>query len=85
MQYRKVHIARLTKKRAEQRHTVAMRLYIMGQSTLLDLNNAITECNAARRSYIYSLSTYWRLFYTLRSITGYDFLNMCEITQQLPL
>ncbi len=85
MQCRKVHIARLTKERAEQRHTVAMRLYIMGQSTLLDLNNAITECNAARRSYIYSLSTYWRLFYTLRSITGYDFLNMCEITEQLPL
>ena len=85
MQSRKVHIARLTGERANHRHLVAMRLYIMGQNTLLDLNDAIAERNTARRSYLNQMSTYWSLLYTIRSITGYDFQNRQEITEQLPL
>ena len=84
MQARKVRIARLTDRRARHRHTVAMRLYIMGQNTLLDLNDAIAEQNSAGRSYLYAMSTYWSLYYTLRSMTGYDFLEHCSITEQLP-
>lgn len=85
MQARKVHIAQLTGKRADHRHTVAMRLYIMGQSSILDLNDAISERNSARRSYLYAMSTYWSLYYTLRSMTGYDFENRCEISERLPI
>ena len=84
MQARKVRIARLTDRRARHRHTVAMRLYIMGQNTLLDLNDAIAEQNSAGRSYLYAMSTYWSLYYTLRSMTGYDFRERCSITEQLP-
>ena len=84
MQARKVRIARLTDRRARHRHTVAMRLYIMGQNTLLDLNDAIAEQNSAGRSYLYAMSTYWSLYYTLRSMTGYDFREHCSITEQLP-
>lgn len=85
MQARKVRIARLTDERARHRHTVAMRLYIMGRNTLLDLNDAIAEQNSSGRSYLYAMSTYWSLYYTLRSITGYDFHTQCEITEQLPI
>lgn len=85
MQARKVHIARLTEKRADHRHTVAMRLYIMGQNTLLDLNDAVAERDSARRSYLNAMNTFWELYYTLRSITGYDFYKQCEITEQLPI
>ncbi|MBO7290429.1 MAG: TolC family protein [Bacteroidaceae bacterium] len=84
MQARKVRIARLTDRRARHRHMVAMRLYIMGQNTLLDLNDAIAEQNSAGRSYLYAMSTYWSLYYTLRSMTGYDFREHCSITEQLP-
>lgn len=84
MQARKVHIARLTSERADYRHKVAMRLYIMGQNSLLDLNDAIAERNSASTSYLNAMSTYWRLFYTLRSMTGYDFYRQCNITEQLP-
>ena len=84
MQVRKVRIARLTDRRARHRHTVAMRLYIMGQNTLLDLNDAIAEQNSAGRSYLYAMSTYWSLYYTLRSMTGYDFREHRSITEQLP-
>lgn len=85
MQARKVRIARLTDQRARHRHTVAMRLYIMGQNTLLDLNDAIAEQNSSGQAYIYAMRTYWTLYYTLRSVTGYDFRTQCEITEQLPI
>ena len=73
MQARKVRIARLTSERAGARHAVAMRLYIMGQNTLLDLNDAIADHDSAERSYLYAMATYWSLYYTLRSLTRYDF------------
>ncbi|MBP3373698.1 MAG: TolC family protein [Bacteroidaceae bacterium] len=85
MQGKKVRIARLTEKRAEHRYNVAMRLYIMGQTSLLELNDAIAERNASRRSHISSMSTFWNLYYTLRSITGYDFQTRHPLTEQLPI
>ena len=85
MQGRKVRIAALTNQRAEQRHNVARRLYIMGRSSLLDLNAAISEKNAARRNHISAIRTYWTLYFTLRSMTAYDFEHHAPITEQLPL
>lgn len=85
MQSRKVHIATLTDRRAVQRHAVARRLYIMGRSSILDLNAAISEKNAARRNCINAMRTYWGLYYTLRSITAYDFEHHTPLTEQLPL
>ena len=85
MQARRVYIAALTDKRAQQRHAVARRLYIMGRSSILDLNAAISERNAARRSRLYAMSTYWRLYYTLRSMTAYDFEHDMPLTEQLPI
>jgi len=73
MQARKVHIATLTDKRAEQRHNVAKRLYILGRSSILDLNSAINDNNIAKRNRLATMSTYWSLYYTIRSMTAYDF------------
>ena len=85
MQARKVRIAALTDKRAEQRHAVARRLYVMGRSSILDLNAAISEKNAARRSSIRAMSTYWSLYYTLRSMTAFDFEAGTPLAEQLPI
>lgn len=85
MQARKVRIAALTDKRAEQRYTVARRLYIMGRSNILDLNAAISEKNSARRSSILAMSTYWSLYYTLRSMTAFDFETGTPLAEQLPI
>lgn len=73
MQARRVRIASLTDQRADQRHAVARRLYIMGRSSILDLNAAINEKNSAKRNSLNTLRTYWSLYYTLRSMTQYDF------------
>lgn len=77
LQSRRVAVASQADKTAERRYEVARRLYVLGKNTILDLNSAISEKDSARRSYIQSLSTYWSLYYGLRSMTGYDFaLNM---------
>ena len=85
MQARKVHVASLTDQRAEKRHVVARRLYIMGRNSILDLNAAISEKDAARRNYISTMQTYWSLYYTLRSMTGFDFEHNKELKEELPI
>lgn len=73
LQGRRVNIAARTDSTAARRTEVARRLYLNGQSTLLDLNEAVAEKDAARRNFISALQTYWSLYYGLRSFTGYDF------------
>ena len=85
MQARRVHIASLTDQRADQRHMVARKLYIMGRNSILDLNAAINEKNSARRNRINTMQTYWSLYYTLRSMTGYDFEHNIPLSEQLPI
>ena len=73
LQAQRVHIAARTDTTARRRADVARRLYLLGQSTVLDLNASITEKDSARRAYITALYDYWSLYYTLRSLTLYDF------------
>lgn len=73
LQANKVAIAEKTSQRTLRRHEVAYRLYLLGKSTILDLNAAIAEKDSSRRSYILQLQIFWSLYYGLRSITGYDF------------
>lgn len=73
LQVQRVEIAIRTDQTAQRRHDVARRLYLLGKSTILDLNASIAEKDSAKRSYINALHYYWTLYYTLRSITLYDF------------
>ena len=81
LQAGKVDIAGKTDKTAERRNDVARRLYILGQSTILDLNASISEKDAAKRNYINTLYNYWSLYYTLRSLTLYDFEKGIALTE----
>lgn len=85
MQPRRVRIACLTDRRATQRHSVAMRLFVMGRIGILDLMSAVNEKNSAKRSFVSTMRTYWNLYYTLRSMTAYDFEHNLAITEELPL
>lgn len=75
LQKQRVHIARRTDHTAERRATVARKLYLLGKSSILDLNASTTEKESARRSYLTSLHDYWSIYFTLRSFTLYDFLR----------
>lgn len=82
MQARKVNIASLTDKRATQRHAVAMKLFVMGRIGILDLMSAVSEKNSAKRNFIKTMKTYWSLYYTLRSMTSYDFEKGIELANE---
>ena len=84
LQSQYVEVAEKTARTADRRYEVAKRLYILGKSTILDLNASITEKDAARRSYISALKSYWSLYYGLRSMTGYDFERNQKIEENLP-
>ena len=84
LQSQYVEIAAKTTQTADRRYEVAKRLYILGKSTILDLNAATTEKDAAQRGYISALSSYWSLYYGLRSMTGYDFEKGRKIEENIP-
>ena len=70
LQSRRVNVANQADQTALKRYEVALRLYVLGKNTILDLNSAITEKDASRRNYIQSLSTYWSLYYGIKSLIG---------------
>ena len=81
LQTGKVAIAAKTDRTAERRNEVARKLYILGKSTILDLNASISEKDAAKRNYINALYNYWSLYFTLRSLTLYDFEKNIPLTE----
>ena len=81
LQTGKILIAAKTDRIAGRRNEVARRLYILGKSTILDLNASISEKDAAKRNYINALYNYWSLYFTLRSLTLYDFEKGIALTE----
>ena len=67
---------------AAQSDTVAQRMYevskaryVIGSSTVLELQNADTSKDSNRRAYIQAIQTYWNYFYQVRKLALYDFIN----------
>lgn len=85
LQAQRVRIAARTDDTAQRRSDVARRLYLLGKSSILDLNASIAEKDAARRTYISTLSNYWSLYYTLRSLTLFDFEGNVPLTEEYRL
>ena len=85
LQTQRVRIAARTDETAQRRSEVARKLYLLGKSTILDLNASISEKDSARRNYISALYNYWSLYYTLRSMTLYDFERNTILTEDYHL
>lgn len=85
LQMQRVRIAARTDETAQRRHEVARKLYLLGKSTILDLNASISEKDSARRNYVSALYNYWSLYYTLRSMTLYDFEHNVMLTEDYNL
>lgn len=81
LQAGRVRVAGKTDYTAGRRNEVARRLYILGRSTILDMNSAIAEQNLARKNYINAICNYWQLYYTIRSITLFDFEKNIALTE----
>jgi outer membrane protein TolC len=75
LQYQQVMIAAQSDTVAQRMYEVSKARYMIGSSTVLELNNADTEKDSNRRAYIQSLQQFWNYFYNIRSLALYDFLN----------
>lgn len=81
LQAGRVQVAAKTDYTATRRNDIARRLYILGRSTILDMNAAVSEQNLSRKNYINTLHSYWQLYYTIRSITLFDFEQDMPLTE----
>ncbi len=68
---------------AQKRHDMTRNRYLIGKIGILELNMAIVEQDAARRSYISSLRNFWVAYYDLRRLTLYDFENDRALIRKL--
>lgn len=81
LQAKKVSVAAKADVTAAHRFDIARKLYLLGQSTVLDLNTAVSEKDLAKKSYMTSLYTFWSLYYLLRCLTLYDFEKKVSLTE----
>ena len=58
---------------AQNRYNVTKQRFLIGKIDVTDLNIALTDKDAATRSYLSRLNNYWTYFYTIRRLTLYDF------------
>ncbi|HYW95561.1 MAG TPA: TolC family protein [Bacteroidales bacterium] len=63
------------------RYHVSKQRFLIGKISVLDLNVAQTEKDEATRRFISALRNYWTYFYTIRSLTLYDWLNNSPLEQ----
>ncbi|MDR0560622.1 MAG: TolC family protein, partial [Prevotellaceae bacterium] len=85
LQSNQLNVAAKADYTAGRRSDVARKLFLLGKSTILDLNASISEKDAAKRNYINTLYNYWSLYYMLRSLTLFDFEKHIPITEDYKL
>ena len=65
---------------AQERYELVMDKFRSGKATVLDLNTARSESDAAVQKYVEDISSFWTYYYTLRKLTLYDFLGGDDLT-----
>ncbi len=75
LQKSQVEIAAKSDTVAMKRYEVTKQRFLIGKIAVLDLNDADSRKDQNKRAYLQSLQDYWNYFYTIRTLTLYDFLN----------
>jgi len=68
-----IEITKKSDEVAQNRYMVAQNRYLIGKIDITNLNIALNEKDAAKRSYIDALKQFWTAYYELRRLTLYDF------------
>ena len=68
-----IEITRKSDEVAQERYVVSQNRYLVGKIDITNLNIALTEKDAAKRSYLSALREFWTAYYELRRLTLYDF------------
>ena len=64
---------------ARRRYESNVQTFLIGRISTLDLNDAQTSKDEARRKYINELFSYWYYYYQIRSLTLWDFAAGTDI------
>lgn len=70
-----IEITKKSDEVAQERYIVSQNRYLIGKIDITNLNIALTEKDAAKRSYVGALRAFWTAYYDLRRLTLYDFSN----------
>ncbi len=68
-----IEITKKSDEVARERYNVAQNRYLIGKIDITNLNIALTEKDAAKRSYLEALRSYWTSYFNLRRLTLFDF------------
>jgi outer membrane protein TolC len=68
-----IEITKKSDEVAQERYLVSQNRYLVGKIDITNLNIALTEKDAAKRSYVGALRAFWNAYYDLRRLTLYDF------------
>lgn len=79
-QWKQLQIAEEADKIAQQRYNTSVEAFILGKIDVLNLNDAQTSKDIARRNYIQQTAALWSYHYQIRSLTLYDFIENKELT-----
>jgi DNA-binding protein len=66
---------------SQSRYNVTKQRFLIGNVDVLDLNIALTERDAATRSYLSRLNNYWTYYYTIRRLTLFNFEKNIPLTE----
>ena len=66
---------------AEKRYEVTKQRFLIGRIDVLELNDALEAKDIARRGYVQALRNYWDYFYSLRTLTLYDWISDQKLDQ----
>jgi outer membrane protein TolC len=78
-QAKQLSIARETDRIAQKRYETSVEAFVLGKIEVLNLNDAQTSKDDARRNYIQQMSLLWSYYYQIRSLTLHDFAKNCDL------
>ena len=78
-QYDQFEITSKSDSIARNRYNVAMQRYRIDKITITEMNQAQTDRDNARQSYVAAIRNFWQYYYTIRQLTLYD------LTENKPL
>ncbi|MDR1370785.1 MAG: TolC family protein [Dysgonamonadaceae bacterium] len=74
-QSKQLKIAVETDRIAQKRYETSIEAFILGKIDVLNLNDAQSSKDEARRKYIEEMYLLWSYYYQIRSVTLHDFIN----------
>ncbi len=81
---KQVFLAEKTYDISQKRNKITRERYLIGKIGITELNLAISEQDAARRSFMSALRAFWLAYYELRQLTLYDFENQQPLIRDIP-